>query len=477
MKKLISILTSSVLVMSTSILLVSCIAQGAKPSPLTIGNEIKKVDGAANYKNGTNHPNKDSKFTNYFIIGDSLSDVDGLSKMLNEKTKFDISGLNVDFSSLSPLMPVPNKVLNIKTDINLSLGNDEIGDEGYGFKSKDGKWHSSFSNGETAGYLLNEKLGFGEMESSNPFSKGTIKKNNRNYSIGGATASNALNTTSSLILDDVTVDKQARALISQHHVEQTNNDLVFFEIGGNDLFALGGLDPNDTKTQNKVIEESMQKIRLTLFTLLNNGIENIIVGTPPDVSTVPRYGNANDKTLKYLAKTSARYHSEMLKVIEEVQKYYPNQIQIYDIYEEFEGLKDRHEIEYNKDKSKEEFVTTNKDKAFTDSMKFKGNGEIELTAKTIVTTTKIKLLTFDSEKGGLIITKPSVPELLAFGLAKTIDVSLSANMAMIPFRNQDGVEKPIDIDSYFFTDIVHPTRLVHKLVSEDLFELSKKFEN
>ncbi|WP_338983493.1 SGNH/GDSL hydrolase family protein [Spiroplasma endosymbiont of Othius punctulatus] len=477
MKKLINILTASILVFGTTMVVVSCIKQGPPINPLSIGKGIKKVDGAVEYKNGTNNSGKDSKFTNYFIVGDSLSDVDGITTMLKNKFSVNISDIEVDFGI--PL--VSKKKISFDTDFNLVLGDQSAESNekspskknGYGFSDKNNKWHSSFSNGPTAGYLLNNLLGFEEINASNKYSK-SLDKTMRNYSIGGATAISAATPAEGFLLDDVTIDRQARTLISQHHVEQTKNDIVFLEIGGNDLFALGGLKPQDTITQNKMIKESMEKIKIALFTLLNNGIENVIVGTPPDVSVVPRYNNLEEcpEQFEYIEQISKRYNNEMINTINYVSSFYPDQVRTYDIYSKFDGLKERHNDVYEGVEP-----NTNTETEYSLDMALKYDINFDLKYKVpLIGERVINLLSGNQIDGFKVFDYESVgnaAKLAAAAVSKTWSFNMSADIGVRMYNKKPD----LDIDSFFFSDFVHPTRMVHELVAEDLEVLAKELDN
>lgn len=483
MKKLISLLSASVLVLSTSVLMVSCVPV-QKENPLNIGKNITKVENAVEYKNGTNNTSKKSEFTNYFIVGDSLSDVDGMSDMLRDKTKVIIKDTDVDIN-LPKIPGVPLNInlktnLTVKANINLTLGTD--GTDGYGFKEGN-KWRSAFMNAKPAGYLLNERLGFKSMESSSAFAD-KLDKDMRNYSVGGATASDVLDKTTGLLLNDVTVDKQAKALISQHHVEKTNNDLVFFEIGGNDMFTLAGIDINDTKLQDKVIKQSMERIRITLFTLLNNGIEKVIIGTPPDITKLPRYNGIKDETvIKHLVDLSSRFHTEMINTINSVKEFYPTQIETYDIYDEFDGLKDRHRENYlfEKTGSKDEdpSIITNRDDGFTNKTNIKIE-PIKIYASYInnatgATIEDVLFATINIAEDFSINFKleAGIIEAAKIIASKKLTLRIDADINVTVEREGDT---ETDIDSYFFTDFVHPTRIVHELVADDIEGLARKLE-
>ncbi|WP_167373322.1 lipoprotein [Mesoplasma tabanidae] len=177
MKKLLAILAATALITPVITSVVSCgeTEESMRNNPLLIGKGIDKskaIDDSQPGKYG---------FTNFYIVGDSLSDTDGITNLV--KTKF----------------------ANSMVDINISLSG------AYGYETSKGVHHSAFSNGMTAGTILSEKLGFGEMKPSNFLSKKEESNYGKNYSVGGATAAK-LDLPTGILLNDATIDRQTEAL-------------------------------------------------------------------------------------------------------------------------------------------------------------------------------------------------------------------------------------------------------------------------
>ncbi|AHI52942.1 SGNH/GDSL hydrolase family protein [Spiroplasma culicicola] len=500
MKKLLVLLANLALVAATTTSLVACTIKNAPQiDPLTIGKNIKKLDDAT-YAPETP---SDSGFTNYFIVGDSLSDDNGLTTLINQKFS---QTLLVPFPELGvELPPAIEKILKlilidgkiaVRSNINFNFASTEPekGVGGYGYYDEKQVFHSNFSNGPTAGVELNNLLGFEEIKSSNkfsdPYNMGNIKPKyeyGRNYSIGGATGSSVKDVTS-ILLNDVTIDKQAEALVSQHHIEDSTNDLVFLEIGGNDLFALAELK-DDRKAQTRLLTEAMEKIKIALFTLLNNGIENVIVGTPPDVSVVPRYvedSNQNNDKFKYIQQISKEFNQMMLDTVKYVQNFYSSNIKIYDIYSDFENLQNEHEqlmiekgiIDPNKGEK------TEKKYAFTDSAAAnleKLNACATLLNQDLSCFDIKELLPSGDNQIKDVMSYLEYSELVTNNIQNRalftgISLNIEANMQTYRSIAENGDDMP-DIDSYFFTDFVHPTKYVHEIVAEKLEELAKQFNS
>ncbi|WHQ36569.1 SGNH/GDSL hydrolase family protein [Spiroplasma sp. SV19] len=368
MKKIFTLLTVFTLTTVSTVTVISCtIAQDRRLKPndavLLIGKNIdtsKAIDDAES----------NLEFTNYYILGDSLSDSHGIEKLVKN---------------------------NFKVDFKLGTDNEtEVENYQYG----------SFSNGKTAGVLLNDKLGF------KPIKPGISNDNDsqfgRNYAIGGATAADVAGM-GGLLLNQVTIEKQARALVSQHKLRGT--DLVFMEIGGNDLFQL--VDTSDPQTELALMKQSVERIQEALFTLLNNGIRKIIFSDAPNVSLVPRYVNSDAKLKQRANDLSTEFHFRVKNVIEEANRYYEHAVREWGLYDNLPVLMEEFKAKHAKAELKVNFNTLD-----MDFMKILETGV--LNAK----------------------RNPNIP--------------VNA-----------------DINDYFFFDDVHPTREVHQLAMEHYYATVK----
>ncbi|ATZ18013.1 SGNH/GDSL hydrolase family protein [Mesoplasma melaleucae] len=429
MKKLLAILAATALITSAVASVISCGENEGSPdqNPLLIGKSIDKskaIDDSMEGKFG---------FTNFYIVGDSLSDTNGLTYLIDTKFSNSIVKLNVQLGGT------------------------------YGFE-KDGVHYSAFTNGPTAPTILSEELGFGEMKPSNWLLKNQQQNYGKNYSVGGATAAK-LDLPTGLLLNDATIDKQTEALISQHQIK--NNDLVFFEIGGNDLFSLVGYYGNEAK-QVEFLNDSMTRIRNALFNLLNNGIKNIIFMTPPRMDFPPIYQNIfkddteeGKKHAKYIIDVCEEYYHKLMDVLKEVESYYLESIQLYDMYTESDFL----EQQFIKSvEARGEKVVLRK--SFANNLTF--NVTINDQKETVQGDINLDII----ENIKLLLNK--VKNDIDYGKQNTLNITVS------PIHNDiEGVDG--NIDNYFFDDIMHPTKEVHKMVSEILLnyakELSKKWKN
>ncbi|WP_342258391.1 SGNH/GDSL hydrolase family protein [Spiroplasma endosymbiont of Dioctria linearis] len=428
MKKLLSLLTVFSFSISTVTSTVSCMPKQPstiKTSPLKIGLDIDKskaIDTSSN-------PNDHFGFTNYFIVGDSLSDVNGLTTYVKDKF-------------------VVNTSLDQYVDFNLTLGG------AYGFE-EDGVYNSAFSNGKTTGYLLSEKLNFGAMKPSNKYSKLNNSKEGygKNYSVGGATAGKSSEFVNGIIINDFSTEEQARALVKQQKIGA--NDLVFFEIGGNDMFSL--IQSQDSQNDKVVIEymdESIKSIRATLFTLLNNGIKNILFMGPPIMDVVPRYINREEK--QDIIDLGKEYELKINKLINEVNNYYSGNLFYSSLYE---GDNDFPNIIEGYGKT----ISNQIENEYNTSSPFSEKTIIQVNGKETFNFNELSRINFKNYIETIKINN-------TFNKTK-LDVKVIGQPLVENLWGDDLKKRDEIMTSYFFTDIVHPTKLVHEYVSEIIKEI------
>ncbi|WP_339020248.1 SGNH/GDSL hydrolase family protein [Spiroplasma endosymbiont of Atherix ibis] len=247
MKKLLSLIASLSFLTTTSSAVLSCIPQSDEINfkfDKNIGTQFDKRNAKDTSDDKSNHIG----FSNFFTLGDSLSDQGGLVTIAKDEL-----------------------------EVNLKIS---------------GEYKGWFSNGPTTASLINSKLNFSTQEfgSSNLVHKSDINRNNekvwgKNYSIGGATAYEQ-GGIASILMGNTGIYKQAKSLVEQQVIHQ--DDLFFVEIGGNDMFAI--LDNlNDSKKREEIMQDALENIKNALYTLLNNGVKKIIFLTPPDMTLIPKY--------------------------------------------------------------------------------------------------------------------------------------------------------------------------------------------
>ncbi|AOG60846.1 hypothetical protein SHELI_v1c08970 [Spiroplasma helicoides] len=324
MKKLLTFLMSLSVVSSSASSLVACY----KPSEVKDESykEIgKDIDTSKAVDDGIKD-NKVSKYTNYYVLGDSLSDVDGVTTYLR------------DYLS-SGSLPLPG-LDKIKWNVSFDdyLVKDEKGQlkannkSYYGFTDASGVRRSTFTNELPAAAVLGQKLGFKDIYGSSFYTKNYINdklKFGNNYAIGGATAVEAKPADTDLVnkaLQKTSIENQAIAMIQQHKIG--TNDLVVYCIGPNDL--MGMLRQKDDSQWDAYIDDMIEAIKNSLYTVLNRGVKEVLFVTPPTLENVPRYKTAeNHDVVKELC---AKVETRTKELLDSINKNYPNAVKLYDLH-------------------------------------------------------------------------------------------------------------------------------------------------
>lgn len=368
MKKIFTLLTVFSLTTVSTVTLISCTI--VQDQHLETTDALLLIEKDIDTSKVVDDAESNLQFTNYYILGDSLSDSHGIEKLVKDN-------FNVD--------------LKVGTDDDTKLEDYQFG---------------GFSNGKTAGVLLNDKLGFNNIKTGIPDDNNP--QFGSNYAIGGSTAADVAGM-GGLLLNKVTIEKQARALVSQHKLRGT--DLVFMEIGGNDLFQL--VDTTDPQIELALMEQSVERIQEALFTLLNNGIRKIIFSDAPNVSLVPRYVNSDAKLKQRANDLSTEFHFRVKNAIEVANSYYNHTVREWGLYDNLPVLMEKFKAKHSKAELKINFNTLD-----MDFMKILETGVL------------------NAKRNG----------------------NIPANA---------------DINDYFFFDDVHPTHEVHRLAMEHYYDVVK----
>ncbi|AHI52808.1 SGNH/GDSL hydrolase family protein [Spiroplasma culicicola] len=250
MKKLLAFLSSVSIATPIAINVVACVPQDKNLlDPLALKNIGTDIDTSKAVDTSI----KGQKITNFFNLGDSLSDTGG-----KELVDFEKSG----GKSKTVLAGLYDQT------------------------------YKSFSNGAPAGAVLNDLLGFEQMNAGTEWTQTiTREAQQRNFSIGGATVSNPLLLSSKT--GYVSLEKQARALVAKQKLNK--DDLVYIDIGGNDLFVIAitmiaqeaGIPIQLVQSAEEILKAAQENFREAIFTLLNNGARKIVFLYPPDVTSTP----------------------------------------------------------------------------------------------------------------------------------------------------------------------------------------------
>ncbi|AOG61086.1 hypothetical protein SHELI_v1c11390 [Spiroplasma helicoides] len=347
MKKLLSVLSSFLIVINGSAISVAC-NKSDEPTQNDTEND------------GSTAKNKIEKFENFYTMGDSLSDAGGYKN-------------------------IAKAIINKKKNPPKEFQNFENFDYDFGgsFKTDfmDNKY-PSYTNGRTAAEWVNQYLGFTTpMKPGGAWLEDSSDGVGRNYAVGGARASFDItfNFREAGIKNEymkVDIISQSEALTKQHKL--TNKDIVFVEIGGNDF--LEGMqqfqDGLSIPKFQKVADDAASNLQIALNNILKTGA-NVLYMNSPDMRYIPTLLKGQLKedgtkdTLSVMVESmpslidtvhnqlDSYLYDETYKVYTDLKKKYKDQIFIYDLFKNFKDLKDDYSKVYKEKFNKDLNVTNN----------------------------------------------------------------------------------------------------------------------
>ncbi|AOG60000.1 lipolytic enzyme, GDSL family [Spiroplasma helicoides] len=305
MKKILTLLSVIALSSTSAVSAVACTPaqMDVDLGSSIIGTNINK----ANAKDLSVNPDTHHGVSNFFTLGDSLSDNGGL----------------------------------------VTIAQDELGVT----PKITGEYKNGFSNGLRTVELINNMIFDKEKESVDTFKASNLihsadidyKKDEsstaekvwgRNYSVGGATAADAGGLFGQLLMKNTGIYKQAQALVQQQVINE--KDLFVVEIGGNDLFGLAAAQ-DDYNAQRTIMTSAIDNIRNALFTLVNNGAKRILFLTPPDILLTP--GHKGDDKVK-VGNLCKEFDAKIAEVVKEVNAKYADTLEVYNLYQKLQEILD-----------------------------------------------------------------------------------------------------------------------------------------
>ncbi len=278
----------------------------------------------------------DNKFSNFYILGDSLSDEGCLAEIMTDI-----------FNNL------PKNVKSIANNIFFKHVKN-IEDYKYKFTLDSHHYNNaSFSNGPTAIKILLDKLNcktlkpaFGTMDVKFlSVNVNVAKKIGNNFSVAGSVANyydlevfSNIDAFTNFIRQPVyimlkilfnginaktTIFNQATSLVEQHNDLSTS--LIFVSIGGNDLLNVDLILTKKMTDEHfaaalAYIQKSNNEVKKTLKFLIKNGANNIIVVNSVDVTLLPKNINHTTKALFFYKKLIDEYNTQLQKDILQINK-------------------------------------------------------------------------------------------------------------------------------------------------------------
>ncbi|WJG71474.1 SGNH/GDSL hydrolase family protein [Spiroplasma ixodetis] len=241
---------------------------------------------------------KNNIVNNFYVLGDSLSDVGALT------------GAGSQFFQNIPFQ---------KHDVELKPPYYQ---------------NRSWCNGPVVTELVSEKLKQKSIAGWD-FLALNLSRHSRvgnNYAFGGALACKIPLSVEGLFLNKFSLSSQLTSLLKQHN-NFTKNDLVFINIGSNDLMKI--IDNNISDIDN-AIENIILEIKSNLKKLIDIKCQHIIITNIADMGLIPNY-KATSKQSK-MTNCVNKYNEKLQEEISELNKKYTNIVKEYDTFSKFNNL-------------------------------------------------------------------------------------------------------------------------------------------
>ncbi len=238
-----------------------------------------------------------NNFKNFYVLGDSLSDTGTLIGVMNEYIK----------TTLTPWIKI------------------------YLSENSYYKGHS-FTNGPVVVEIISKKLNIPLKPAWKfEFKNKKYEKLGNNYAIVGATTTEQDYTNKSLIsylftntkigfdiniLNEITILKQAKSMISQHNEEKFLNSLIIISIGGNDILNICKiLEKNKIDLAKEKINESINQIKKTLYLLEKKKPRKVLILNCSDITKIPKFIQNYKKIKNKVQELINEYNKSLEKII------------------------------------------------------------------------------------------------------------------------------------------------------------------
>ncbi|WP_395462646.1 SGNH/GDSL hydrolase family protein [Wolbachia endosymbiont of Cantharis cryptica] len=231
--------------------------------------------------------NFNSKYKNFYVLGDSLSDNGAIVEILN----------NLSFAK------------SVKFDDPFYQGR-------------------SFSDGPTAVEYVAKCLDLKEFKPgwSYSFLGRCHEQQGQNYAVSYSTASEISDFIYPYFFNKFRLANQLDAAI-RHHPDIGKEDLFFIMIGGNDIMVATAYD--DTKGE-EVLEQAVSEICNALKVLNEHGVKYVIVANAPDIGLIPAF-NKNEKAKELATKLTESFNIKLANGLDDMKKSTDLEIKAFDL--------------------------------------------------------------------------------------------------------------------------------------------------
>ncbi|WP_250294914.1 SGNH/GDSL hydrolase family protein [Wolbachia endosymbiont of Oedothorax gibbosus] len=238
--------------------------------------------------------NSNSKYRNFYVLGDSLSDNGAIIGILN----------NLSFAK------------SVKFDDPFYQG-------------------GSFSDGPTAVEYVAKYLDLDEFKPgwSYSFFGRCHEQQGQNYAVSCATASEIFDPMFSYFFNKFRLANQLDAVI-KHHPDIGKEDLFCIIIGGNDVMVATAYD--NTKAE-EVLEQAVSEICNALKVLNEHGVKHVVVANAPEVGSIPAF-NRDEEARELATKLTESFNAKLANGLDYMKKSTNLEIKAFDLNSKMKSM-------------------------------------------------------------------------------------------------------------------------------------------
>ncbi len=275
--------------------------------------------------------NQVQPFSNFYVLGDSLSDIGGLYNFTSELVKMPYPFYNNSFTDgnvavkvLANKLSLPQKTAwpkhsliakalfdsdDIDYDINKFICNV--------FCKHD---HCNGNCNEVCASICNKMF------------HSITKPYRNNYAVGGARASLGTDDKAKLLYNYFSLEKQVDLLLTDHKIKPT--DLIYLGIGGNDILA--AVKEKSYFEAMEIIVQSLLAIENSVNRLIKNNARHIILANAPNVAKTPRYLTSLHRD--YAWQISNKYYDMFESMYAKLEEKYPTCLKKFNLHNCFNKM-------------------------------------------------------------------------------------------------------------------------------------------
>lgn len=243
----------------------------------------------------TNTNTYNSKYKNFYVLGDSLSDSGAMIEILDILSVYNL----YPHWCLFPLWNL-HPFKGIKFAEHFYQGR-------------------SFTNGPVAVEHVAQHLDLGKFKPGWKFNG--HEQIGQNYAVSNATASKISGDEMyEKLFNEFSLVNQLNALIT-HHPDISEKDLFLVMIGGNDVMQAAICQ--DIARKEEILEKAVSEICSTLGTLNEHGVKHIVVADVPDIGLIPAF-NKSGEAKASATESTKNFNIKLENGLKDIERKYTN---------------------------------------------------------------------------------------------------------------------------------------------------------